>query len=370
LQGGAIEMRYIERLTRLREKMAADGIDAMLIGSAANRRYLSGFSGSEGWLLITGQKAGLAVDFRYVEQAKIEAPSCEVHHVKGSVTQWLPDLLKAWQVKQVGIEADHLSVSLYQLICNSLKPEEMHIQVLPVKCIVETLRATKDDSELAAIRRAAEIADTAMEFIRSHLRTGITERQFSWEIESHMRQNGSAPMPFEIIVASGPNAALPHARPSGREIAAGEPVTVDLGASYDGYCSDTTRTYIIGKPDGQFDNIYNIVLSAQLTGLSVIKSGMSAGEADRLIRGMIDKAGYGQQFGHGLGHGVGLEVHEPPRLGSQSEDMLGDNMVFTIEPGIYVPGWGGVRIEDTVTLENGKLVCLTHSGKDALIQGG
>jgi Xaa-Pro aminopeptidase len=228
----------------------------------------------------------------------------------------------------------------------------------------------KDGNELALVKKAAEIADMSMLFIRSHLRAGVTEKQFAWEIECFLRQNGSAAMPFEIIVASGPNSALPHAQPTDKLMAPGESVTVDLGARYNGYCSDMTRTFMIGKSDTQFDNIYNIVLSAQLTGLSVIASGMAAGEADKLIRGMIDKAGYGEQFGHGLGHGVGLEVHEQPRLGSQSTDVLEDNMVFTVEPGIYIPGWGGVRIEDTVTLENGKLVCLTHASKEALIQGG
>ena len=360
----------MERLIRLRDKLGSHDLDAMLIGSPANRRYLSGFTGSDGWLIVTQRKACMAVDFRYVEQAKKESLDFESFYVKGDITRWLPEFIKDLSVKRLGIEADHLSVATYQSICSIQTATENQLQVIPVKSIAESLRTAKDSSELEFIKKAAAIADTAMLFVRSHLRSGVTEKQFSWEIECFMRQNGSESMPFEIIVASGANAALPHAQPSDKVIAAGEPVTVDLGARYNGYCSDMTRTFIIGKPDTQFDHIYNIVLSAQLTGLSIIESGMVAGEADKLIRGMIDKAGFGEHFGHGLGHGVGLEVHEPPRLGSQSDDILGDNMVFTVEPGIYVPGWGGVRIEDTVTLENGKLVCLTHAGKEALIQGG
>ena len=360
----------MERVKRLRDKMASGGLDAMLIGSPPNRRYLSGFTGSDGWLLVTPQKAMLAVDFRYVEQASQESNAFETLHIKGGIAQWLPPLLRDLGVTNLGVEAEHLSISTYQTICSIVKPENCLLKISPVKDMVETMRMVKESGEIALIQKAANIADIAMQFIRSHLRPGITERQLAWEIECHMRQNGSSAMPFEIIVASGPNAALPHAQPSDRVIKTGEPVTIDLGARYMGYCSDMTRTFIIGKSDTQFDNIYNIVLAAQLTGLSIIQSGTAAAEADKLVRSMIEKAGYGEQFGHGLGHGVGLEVHEPPRLGTQSNDILSDKMVFTIEPGIYVPGWGGIRIEDTVILDNGKLVSLTHAGKEALLQGG
>ncbi len=360
----------MERLILLRDKLDSHDIDGILVGSFANRRYLSGFIGSDGWLIVTKEKACLAVDFRYVEQAKNESRNCEPVYIKGDISRWLPEFIKDLAIKRLGIEAEHVSVATFQSICNISPVTEKQLQIIPVKNIVESLRITKDSSELEFIKKASAIADAAMQFAGSHLRAGITEKQLSWELECFMRQDGSESMPFEIIVASGPNAASPHAQPSDRLIATGEPVTIDLGARYNGYCSDMTRTFIIGKPDSQFDNIYNVVLAAQMTGLSIIESGMVAGEADRLIRGMIDKAGYGERFGHGLGHGVGLEVHEPPRLGSQSDEILSDNMVFTVEPGIYIPGWGGVRIEDTVTLENGKLVRLTHASKEALIQGG
>ncbi|MBN1376536.1 MAG: M24 family metallopeptidase, partial [Dehalococcoidia bacterium] len=305
-----------------------------------------------------------------VEQAKQESPEFEIFYLKGEISKWLPALLEDCGIKRLGIEADYLSVSTYQSIYSIFKKTEHKTTLSLVKGSVESLRVIKDQTELECIKKAAKIADAAMNYAVDHLHTGITEKQFAWELECFMRQNGSDNIPFEIIVASGTNAAFPHAHPTDKIIVSGEPITIDLGARYNGYCSDMTRTFIIGRPDVKFDAIYNIVLSAQLTALSVIQSGMESSKADGLIRDMIDKAGYGDQFGHGLGHGLGIEIHESPRLGTLGTDILEDHMVFTIEPGIYLPGWGGIRIEDTVTLERGKLVCLTHSNKEALIQGG
>lgn len=361
---------YLYRVSYLRQKLKDYGIDGMLIGSTANRRYLSGFTGSEGWIIITANKSYLAVDFRYVEQAKQESPEFEIYYCQGDLTKWLPALLEDCGVKRLGIEAEYLSVSTYQSICNIFKETHNKTTVSTIKGIVEPLRIIKDKTELELMKKASEIADTAMLYARSHLRAGITEKQFAWELECFMRQNESDNLPFEIIVASGGNAAFPHAHPTDKKIVPGEPITIDLGACYNGYCSDMTRTFIIEKQDAKFATIYNIVLAAQLTALSVIKSGMESFKADAVIRKMIAKAGYGDQFGHGLGHGLGIEVHEPPRLNTMGTDILKDNMVFTIEPGIYLPGWGGIRIEDTVTLERGKLVCLTNSSKEALLQGG
>lgn len=360
----------MDRLKRLAKKLIANNVDGILIGSYSNRRYLSAFTGSDGWLLITASRACLAVDFRYVEQAIKQSPNFEMHHVKGDISNWLPSLLKDCQITRLAVEADHISLSLYQAICKLEQISNKKIQIIPLKGIVESIRAIKDHDELGYIVKAAEIADRAMLFAHSHLRSGITEKQMAWELECYLRQEGSEPIPFEIIVASGENSAFPHARPTDKVIAASEPITIDLGARYNGYCSDISRTFIIEKPGAKFVAIYNIVLSAQLAGLSVIASGMTGKRADSLIRGVIDKAGYNENFGHGSGHGVGLDIHEQPRLSILSEDVLDDNMVFTIEPGIYIPGWGGIRIEDTVTLDNGKLVCLTKSSKEALIQGG
>jgi Xaa-Pro aminopeptidase len=203
--------------------------------------------------------------------------------------------------------------------------------------------------------RAAAIADAAMNHIRKKLRIGMTEREAAWEIEKFMREQGSQPVPFEVIVGAGPNAALPHCLPTERAIGEGEPVVVDIGARVEGYGSDLSRTFCPGKSDETFKKVYDIVLGAQKAAIAIIKEGMSGGEADQLARTVIEEGGYGDRFGHGLGHGVGLSPHELPRLGPNSTDSLDNDMVFTIEPGIYIEGWGGVRIEDMAVMEGGKL---------------
>jgi Xaa-Pro aminopeptidase len=197
------------------------------------------------------------------------------------------------------------------------------------------------------------------------IRPGITEKEIAWEIEKNLRQKGSEGIPFEIIVASGPNSALPHARPTEKTIRSGEPVLIDMGARISGYCSDLSRTLFIGKADKTFHEIYTIVLKAQTTAIERIESDMDASQADQWARSVVEQAGYGDAFGHGLGHGVGLAIHEFPRLGLSSSDSLANGMVFTIEPGIYLAGRGGVRIEDMVVLESGKAKVLTRAEKDS-----
>jgi len=360
----------LNRISALRQKIKDHGLDGMLINHAPNRRYLSGFTGSAGWIITSHKRTMLAVDFRYVEQAKSEAADCEKCYIKDDIGQWLPEYVADMGIIKLGIEADYMTVSQYQHIIKSFKEKKPSIQVIPVKNITESLRIYKDDLEIECISKACEIADRAVAYAQSHLRCGISEKQFAWELESFMRQNGSEVMPFDIIVASGVNSAFPHARLGDKVIAEGEPVTIDMGARYSGYCSDITRTFSIGKEDNKFNSIYNIVLSAQTAGLSLIKPEMEASVADGLVRSMISNAGYGDNFGHGLGHGIGIEVHESPRLGMASPDKLQEGMVFTVEPGIYIPGWGGVRIEDTATIKSGKIICLTKSNKNALIVGG
>ena len=353
----------MQRLLNLRDKLLPDGPDGLLIGSSPNRRYLSGFRGSAGWLLITSSEAYLAVDFRYVEQAKQETEGFEILHISGDLEAWLPGLIKKLDISKLGIEADHVAYSTYQSISILSKTAKPPFKLLPVKNMVESLRVVKNGFELAAIQKACKIADDAIQGIALHLTAGIPEKQVAWILESMLRQDGSDTLPFEIIVASGPNAALPHAQPSGRLICEGEPVIIDLGARCAGYCSDITRTFVAGDETEKYNTVYNIVLGAQMTALSIIENGMSARSADGLVRDMIVKAGYGEFFGHGLGHGVGLETHELPRIGALSGDILQDGMVFTIEPGIYLPGWGGVRIEDTVTITEGRVRTLTHAAK-------
>ena len=357
----------MKRLTRLLEILDSHDLDSMLVDSASNRRYLSGFTGSTGWLIISSQKTYLAVDFRYVEQAKKEAPDFDILLVKGGIHDWLPALIKETGLRKLGLESDHLSLSVYQDLNQAIQGIDNSTRIVPVKNIVESLRVVKDMEELTFIAKACQIADKTMIYAHSLLNPGITEKQLAWELESFIRQQGSDSIPFEIIVASGTNSAMPHARPTDRAISEGEPVTIDLGARVNGYCSDLTRSFIIGKDNADFNKIYNIVLGAQLTALSVVKSGMNAAEIDSIVRDIISHAGYRELFGHGLGHGVGLDTHELPGLRNNSVDVLLDGMVFTVEPGVYMPGWGGIRIEDTVTIENGKLKSLTEAGKKAQV---
>ena len=229
--------------------------------------------------------------------------------------------------------------------------------------LIESLRAIKEPDELELITRAVEITDAVFENIESMVHVGMSEKEVASEIEKFLRQNGSQAVPFEVIVASGPNSAIPHATPSLRKIRSGEPVVIDIGARVEGYSSDLTRTICLGTANDTFNRVYNTVLEAQLEATTKISKGMTGGQADSLSRNVIEKAGYGEAFGHGLGHGIGLAVHEQPRLGPNSTDLITSGMVFTIEPGIYLTGWGGVRIEDDVIIENGKARVISKARK-------
>jgi Xaa-Pro aminopeptidase len=229
--------------------------------------------------------------------------------------------------------------------------------------VVEKLRALKDEAELDLMARAVQIADAAIDRIGPTIERGVTEQAVAWELEKAMRDGGAEAIAFDIIVAAGPNAAHPHHRAGDKRVQSGEAVVIDMGATYLGYCSDLTRTIIVGEPDDTLRRVFDTVLRAQLAAEERVASGMTGGEADAIGREIIAEAGYGDDFGHSLGHGIGLAVHEYPRVGPGSEDPLENGMVFSIEPGIYVPGWGGVRIEDLVVLENGRARVLTKARK-------
>ena len=267
----------------------------------------------------------------------------------------------------MGFEANYISFALYQQLREAMKTKQLDLELIPTTGLVEHLRSIKEPGELELIVKAVELVDAAFEKAQSIIHPGMIEREAAWEMEKFLRQKGSEGIPFEIIVASGPNSALPHAKPTERIIHSGEPVLIDMGARISGYCSDFSRTLCLGKDlkaaSYQLSAIYDIVLEAQLTAIGKIESGIGGAEADHLARAIIEQAGYGNDFGHGLGHGVGLAVHESPTLGPNSSDLLTDGMVFTIEPGIYINGWGGVRIEDMVIMEKGKVRVLTTSSK-------
>lgn len=351
------------RLQKLRQRLAEKGIDAIVISQPENRYYLSGFDGSAGFLLITPQKAILATDFRYIEQSKRQAPDYEIFRVTGDIVDWFPGLVNELNLRRLGFEAGHLTFTIYRQLSDILNKAQAQLELMPLDGLVESLRAIKEPEEIKLIAKAVEMADIVFEYIEGIIHIGMREEEVAWEIEKLLREKGSETIPFDIIVASGPNSALPHAKPSQRTIQPGEPVVIDMGARVGGYVSDLSRTIRLGTGDDIFNKVYDTVLSAQLTALAAITEGMTGDEVDHLARMTIEQAGYGEAFGHGLGHGIGLAPHEQPRLGPKSPEHLVDGMVFTIEPGIYLPGWGGVRIEDVAVMESGKIRVVSKARK-------
>ena len=347
------------RLNKIRQKISDNGLDAIFVSQADNRRYLSGFTGSSGYLFITQAEAILATDFRYIEQAQGQAPDFKIFQTQGAISKWFNELTASFTIKKIGFDANDISFSTYRSVTADIQGKEL----IPTEGLVESLRAVKDDDELALMIKAIKVCDAAFEKVASEMQIGMTEAEVAWELEKAMRENGSGVLPFNIIVASGPNAAKPHHQPTDRPIAAAEPVIIDMGASIGGYTSDLSRTVCLKKQDEKFGKIYDLVLGAQLTAIATIASGMTGDTADSLARTVIEQGGYGANFGHGLGHGVGLATHEAPRVGKESKDILTDGMVFTIEPGIYISGWGGVRIEDMVVLKDGRAKVLTRAKK-------
>ena len=306
----------------------------------------------------------MATDFRYTEQAKGESADFEIIQTKGELRNWLPGLISDCRWHKLGFEANLISYDSYHKLSEAIETKQVNLELVPTTGIVEHLRSIKEPEELDLITKAVELSDVAFEQAKMIIRPGITEKEAAWEIEKFLRQEGSEGTPFEIVVASGSNSALPHARPTEKIIRPGELVLIDMGARISGYCSDFSRTLFLGEADKTLQEIYNIVFKAQTIAIEGVRSGMDASQADKLARSVIEQAGYGEAFGHSLGHGVGLATHELPTLGPSSSDSLADGMVFTIEPGIYLPNQGGVRIEDMVVLENGKPKVLTQARKD------
>ena len=349
-----------QRLMILRQKLAEQDLDAILITQPENRRYLSGFTGSAGVLLISQEQAILATDFRYYEQVEKQAPDFRLAKITDKFKTLLPELVHHVGAKRVGFESVHLTVDQHQ----EWQKVAEGFELVPTKELVERIRAVKDEDELSKIRKAIALADEAFAHIVDFTEPGMTEKEVAWELEAFMRTHSAEKVAFDLIVGSGPNGAMPHATISERVIRAGEPIVIDMGAMIDGYNSDLTRTICAGRPDDKFKEIYDIVLEAQRTAEQGIKPGMQGKQADSIARKVIEEAGYGDNYGHGLGHGVGLAVHEKPGVGRLSEDVLGPGMVFTVEPGIYLPGWGGVRIEDIVVMREDGVRVLTQASKE------
>ncbi|MPZ23161.1 MAG: M24 family metallopeptidase [Dehalococcoidia bacterium] len=364
------------RIEKLRAKMESAKLDAFWVTApaedngrqlSANRRYMSGFSGSLGNLLITRDNAFIAVDFRYCEQAEREAPDYTLYKAVGPLKDWYVKLLQeaGLEGKRIGFQPADVNVAQYQAMTKAIKelPRDRQPKLLSSPPFVEQLRAVKTTDEIALLQKAVDIGDEAFVAISQLVEPGWTERKVAWEIERYAREHGAEALSFETIVAGGPSGAMPHAQPRDHALQKGDMIVIDMGVRYQGYCSDLTRTIFLGEPDDQFKTVYSIVLGAQLTAEELIETGMEGEAAHMIAHNVIDEAGYGEQFGHGLGHGVGLQIHELPRLAKTSKDSLADGNIITVEPGIYIPGWGGVRIEDQAVMDNGRVRVLSHAPK-------
>jgi len=358
-------LKISNRLGKLRQRMSEKETEAILISQPENRHYLSGFNGSSGFLLITPGSAILATDFRYVEQAEMQSPDYNIFKIAGDIEGWFPDLIDGLSIRRLGFESDHLSFDMHRRLSNILDDSRLQTRLVPITGLAEPIRAVKEPEEIELITQAISISDTALDKVAATIQAdmGMIEEDVAWEIERTLRNNGSQTLPFDVIVASGANAALPHARPSQRAIQSGEPIVIDIGARVQGYSSDLSRTICLGTADDTFKRVYKVVMEAQMAAITGITEGMTGAQADGFAREIIERAGYGDSFGHGLGHGLGLSPHEKPHLSPNSGDALGNGMVFTIEPGVYLTGWGGVRIEDTVIMENGKIRVLSQAQK-------
>ncbi|MDD2234217.1 MAG: Xaa-Pro peptidase family protein [Desulfitobacteriaceae bacterium] len=353
----------MNRLKNLRQKMQTEGIDAFFSIVPENRCYLSGFTGSAGCLLILPERAFLLTDFRYIEQANQEAIGFKVIKIINNMFASLALITQG--AKRLGFEGDYLNYLDYCRLKEALPQTEL----VSLPDLVTGLRSIKDSTEISLIRTAVQIADQAWANILNQLEVGQTEEGIALDLEFTMRRAGASGASFDFIVASGKRSALPHGRASQKKIAKGEFLTVDFGAVYQGYCSDITRTVILGEPDKRQKEIYELVLAANYAGIKAVKPGLKGKEVDAVARDIIQKAGYGEFFGHGLGHAVGLSVHEGPSLNMREEKILQPGMIVTVEPGVYIPDWGGVRIEDMVLVTEQGCEVLTQSPKGLTIVG-
>lgn len=355
-----------QRLTRLHAAMEKQGLDAMIVLRPENRRYLSGFTGSAGVLLVTLDEAVFLTDFRYTQQAQAQCPHCRIVEYPNGANPntTVFELLKDKGVKRLGFESDTVTYVQY----GTYEQTFVGVELVPAAGLVEELRLYKDEQELTILRAAAKVADDAFAHILTVLKPGLTERDVSLELEMFMRKAGADSSAFDIIVASGHRSALPHGRASDKVIEKGDFVKMDFGAYYHGYNSDLTRTVVLGQPSEKQLEVYHTVLEAQLHAIANIKAGMTGREADALARDIIAAKGYGDHFGHSLGHGLGMLVHEAPSLSQlRGDQVLEPGMVVTVEPGIYLPEWGGVRIEDDIVITDNGNEVLTKSTKQLLI---
>jgi Xaa-Pro aminopeptidase len=334
------------RIAALQSKLAHEKLDAFLVYSAVNRNYLSRFTGSSGALLVSPKQAWFLTDSRYTLQAGRQVQGAQVLLQKKNLLVEATGLLKGLGLRRVGFEAGHVTVAEHQFLCKELPKA----QWIPTRGLVERLRLVKDAEEQQALRAAARIADRTFHHILPFIKPGVREDALAGEMEHFFRLQGAEGPSFETIVASGWRSALPHGVASDKRVEKGDMIVFDFGCRFQGYCSDMSRSVVVGPASPLQRKIYGIVQKAQAAGLAAARPGRTAGDVDAASRGVIARAGYAKQFGHGTGHGVGAEVHEDPRVGPKAPETLQPGLAITVEPGIYLDGRFGVRIEDLVLI--------------------
>jgi len=354
-------MEYKSRISYLRDQISKSDIDTLFISNKDNIRYYSGFTGTFAFLLISESKAIIITDSRYTLRAEEESPDYEIYKLK-SGDNWIENSTNITKTKVIGYEGDYVSVNLL----NQLQKKAEKINKW--KDFSEKItsgRIIKSDEEVEILQKTIDISDSAFNNISKKIKTGMTEKDVAWEVEKEMRELGAESPSFDTIVASGINGSKPHHSPTDKLIDNNEAITIDMGAKYKGYCSDLTRTIFIGDPDEKFKKIYTTVLKAQLISMETAQPNMTGEEIDKIARDIITSEGYGEYFGHSLGHGVGIEIHENPGVGPNSKNNIKPGMVYTIEPGIYIENWGGIRIEDMVIMTESGNNLLSHALKEA-----
>lgn len=342
------------RLAAIRRVMRKNGLSALAVTDLRNVRYLTGFTGSAGGCLVTMRSAAFITDFRYRAQASRQVNKAFRYSEYRHPILGIASEAKKRKVKSLGFEPGHLSYAFY----THLKRETRGIKLIPAKDCVEHLRLRKDKKEVRLLRRGAKVNGEALAEASRGLRPGVREVDAAFELEAAMRRRGASGAAFDIIVASGPRSALPHGVASDRKMRKGDLITIDYGAVIEGYHADTTRVFSLGRPSSKGRKIFDVVLEAQIAAVEAVRPGVTGDEVDAVARRIITEAGFAKNFGHGTGHGVGLEIHEGPRLALGVKEVLEPGMVVTVEPGIYLPGWGGVRIED--------MVLVTEKGKEVM----
>ncbi len=356
------KIKHPKRIKNIRNYLSEKKLDGIIISNEENRFYFSGLRSSAGFLFITMNDLYLFTDFRYTELASSQAPGWNIQKITSRLG-WLPEIIKKLRVSNVGFESEFITVNTFNLIKDTINSSDVEVTLIPTTDIVLTLRAVKDEEEIKLITKAIEIGDKAFEYTEKNIEIGMTEKEVAWIFEKSVREQNAESISFDTIVASGINAARPHHATGDSKIEANSTIIIDCGAKYNGYCSDLTRTIVIGDAEEKIKNIYDIVHMAQLSAIDLVKVGMTGEECDSIARKIISEAGYGDFFGHSLGHGIGLDVHENPNVGPRSKYIIQNNMPFTVEPGIYLQGWGGVRIEDIVIIIDNKTQVISKAKK-------